>query len=61
MKKFLLSLVTDVDWDGDAAKVAGLIMMICGLVGFFLGKSQFEFLLITGGAMITSGKWSTQG
>jgi len=42
MKKFLQSLVTDREWDADVTKVAGLALVVFGLVGFFFGKSGFE-------------------
>lgn len=56
--KFLVSLVTDKDWDGDAAKFFGLALIIAGLVGFFLGKSEFQWVIGFGATMIATGKWA---
>lgn len=56
--KFLLSLVTDKDWDGDAAKFFGLALIVAGLVGFFLGKSDFQWVIGFGAGMIGTGKWA---
>jgi len=58
--RFVKSLVTDKDWEWDAAKFFGLAIIVCGLVGFFLGKPSFEVLLVIGGTMITTGKWSEE-
>lgn len=57
---FMLSLVTDKDWDGDAAKFFGLGLMIAGVVGFFLAKSGFEWLVGFGATMIGTGKWAEE-
>lgn len=56
--KFLVSLVTDKDWDGDAAKFFGLALIVAGLVGFFLGKSDFQWVIGFGAGMIGTGKWA---
>lgn len=58
--KFIKSLVTDKDWDGDAAKFFGLVLIIAGLVGFFLGKSDFQWVVGLGATMIGTGKWSEE-
>ena len=58
--KFFLSLVTDKDWDGDAAKLFGLALMVSGVVGFFLAKSGFEWLIGFGATMIGTGKWAEE-
>lgn len=57
---FFLSLVTDKDWDGDAAKFFGLALIISGVVGFFLGRSEFQWLVGFGATMIGTGKWSEE-
>ena len=58
--KFLLSLVTDKDWDGDGAKFFGLALIITGLVGWWLGKSEFQWVIGFGATMIATGKWSEE-
>ena len=57
---FIKSLVTDKDWDGDAAKFFGLALCVSGVVGFFLSKSDFQWLIGFGAAMIGSGKWAEE-
>ena len=57
---FLASLVTDKDWDGDGAKFFGLALIIAGLVGFYLGKSDFQWVLGFGATMIGTGKWAEE-
>lgn len=59
--KFLLSLVTDIQWDGDSAKVFGLAMIICGVVGFFLRMPDFQWVIAFGAGLVGSGKFSAQG
>lgn len=59
--KFLHSLVTDKDWDADATKVFGIAVVVCGLVGFFLGKHDFQWVIVFGAGLISSGKFSAQG
>ena len=58
--KFLASLVTDRDWDGDAAKVFGLALISAGVVGFFYSKPDFQWVIITGASMVGTGKWSEE-
>lgn len=57
---FLKSLVTDKEWDGDAAKFFGLALIISGLIGFFLGKSDFQWVIGFGATMIGTGKWAEE-
>jgi hypothetical protein len=57
---FIKSLVTDKDWDGDAAKLFGLALMVAGVVGFFLARSGFEWLIGFGATMIGTGKWAEE-
>lgn len=59
--KFILSLFTDIDWDGDSAKVFGFGILILGAFGFWYEKQGFEIVMTIGGGMIASGKWSKQG
>ena len=57
---FIFSLVTDKDWDGDAAKFFGLALIVAGVVGFFLSRSGFEWLIGFGATMIGTGKWAEE-
>lgn len=59
--KFLASLVTDKDWDGDPAKVCGIALMVIGVIGFFCGIRDFQWVIGFGAGMIASGKFSSQG
>lgn len=59
--KFIKSLFTDIDWDGDPAKVFGAALMICGVVGFFFQKNDFQWLVMFGSGLIATGKFSKQG
>lgn len=58
MKKFLKSLFTDAEWDYDISKVVGFIMVIIGFIGYFMGKDGWQWIIITGGGAIASGKLS---
>ena len=58
--KFLKSLFTDGDWDGDPTKVIGIIIVTAGIVGYFLGKDPLVMLAF-GGGLIATGKFSPQG
>lgn len=55
------SLFTDADWDADATKVFGFAVVTCGLVGFFLQKQDFQWVIVFGSALISTGKFSRQG
>lgn len=41
-KNWLASLFTDKEWDCDITKVLGFGIVVAGIVGFFLGKSDFQ-------------------
>lgn len=58
--KFIKSLVTDKDWDGDGAKFFGIALIIAGLVGFFQGKPDFQWVIGFGAGMIGTGKWAEE-
>lgn len=60
MKKFLKSLFTDGEWDGDLTKVLGFCIVVLGIVGWFMGKDPLP-LLGFGGALAATGKFSQQG
>jgi hypothetical protein len=55
------SLFTDADWDADATKVFGFAVVTCGLVGFFLQKQDFQWVIVFGAGLISTGKFSKQG
>ena len=56
IEKFLLSLVTDAQWDADGAKVAGWLCLGIAALGFFLGYERFDVFLYSGiGALTLKG------
>jgi len=55
------SLFTDAEWDADATKVFGFGVIVAGLVGFFMGKADFQWVIVFGAGLISSGKFSKQG
>jgi len=58
--KFIKSLFTDGQFDGDLVKVAGFALIVVGVVGWFLGKDP-AFIVGFGAALAASGKFSKQG
>ena len=61
MKKFIKALFTDGAWDGDATKFVGFLIVVAGIVGFFLRVPGFEVVLVFGAGLIATGKFSAQG
>lgn len=68
MKSFILKLLkqvaslgTDKDWDADAVKIFGIVLIIVGLVGWWYGKSDFQWVIGFGTSLVASGKFSSQG
>lgn len=61
MKKWLKSIFTDREWDADATKIFGFCIVIAGIVGFFMSKNDFQWLIGFGASLIASGKFSEQG
>ena len=61
MKKFIKSLFTDREWDADLTKVLGFVIVMAGLVGFFLGKNDFQWVTVFGSGLIATGKFSKEG
>lgn len=59
--KHLKALFTDGEWDADLVKIMGVALIVIGLVGFFMGKAGFEWVIGFGAGMATSGKFSKQG
>lgn len=60
-KNWLTSLFTDREWDTDLTKVLGFIVVMAGLVGFFLGKNDFQWIVMFGSGLIATGKFSKEG
>lgn len=60
-RNWLTSLFTDREWDTDLTKVLGFIVVIVGLVGFFLGKNDFQWTIMFGSGLIATGKFSKEG
>lgn len=64
MKKILhqiKSLFSDRDWDLDPTKLFGFGIVVAGLVGWWQGKSGFEWIIGFGAALISTGKFSKEG
>lgn len=61
MKKWLKSIFTDRDWDADATKIFGFILIIAGMVGWWFGKSEFQWVIGFGAGLIGTGKFSSEG
>lgn len=60
-KNWFTSLFTDKDWDFDITKVLGFGIVVTGLVGFFLEKSDFQWIIAFGSGLIATGKFSKEG
>jgi hypothetical protein len=58
--KFIKSLFTDGEWDGDLVKVMGAALIITGVVGWFLGLDP-TVVFLTGAGLAATGKFSKQG
>lgn len=61
MKKLIKSIFSDREWDADATKIFGFLIVLAGLVGFFLGKSDFQWVVGFGAGLIATGKFSKEG
>ncbi len=61
MFKQFKSLFTDKDWDADAAKVFGVSLILAGAVGWWFGKSDFQWIIGFGAGLVSTGKFSAQG
>ena len=60
-KNWFTSLFTDRDWDCDITKVLGFGIIVVGLIGFFLEKPDFQWLMAFGSGLIATGKFSKEG
>lgn len=61
IKNWFTSLFTDREWDCDLTKVIGFAIIVAGIVGFFLNKSDFQWLMAFGSGLIATGKFSKEG
>ena len=61
MKQFFKSLFTDGEWDGDVVKVFGVILIICGIVGFFLAIPEWQWIIGFGSTLVATCKFSIKG
>ena len=60
-KNWFTSLFSDREWDCDITKVLGFCIIVAGLVGFFVGKSDFQWIIAFGSGLIATGKFSKEG
>lgn len=60
-KNWFTSLFTDREWDTDLTKVIGFAIVVAGIVGFFMEKSDFQWLMAFGSGLIATGKFSKEG
>lgn len=60
-KNWFTSLFTDRDWDFDLTKVLGFCIVVTGIVGFFLSKADFQYIIAFGAGLIATGKFSKDG
>lgn len=68
MKEFVLkvlkqvaSIFTDKDFDADAVKIFGIALVVAGVVGWWFGKQDFQWVIGFGASLVASGKFSSQG
>ena len=60
-KNWFTSLFTDREWDTDLTKVLGFLIIVAGLVCFFLEKSDFQWIVGFGSTLVATGKFSKEG
>jgi hypothetical protein len=60
-KNWFTSLFSDREWDFDLTKVLGFAVVVAGIVGFFLGKDNFQWIVMFGSGLIATGKFSKEG
>ena len=60
-KNWFVSLFTDREWDTDLTKVLGFFIILAGLTGFFLNKSDFQWVIGFGATLVATGKFSKEG
>ena len=54
-------MFTDREWDTDLTKVLGFFIILAGLTGFFLNKSDFQWVIGFGATLVATGKFSKEG
>lgn len=57
MNRFFKSLFTDREWDADLSKIVGFACVVCGVVGFFMGKDNFPWVIGFGAGLLG---WKSQ-
>lgn len=55
------SIITDNQWDADPTKIFGLVLVIAGIVGWWIGKPDFQWIVGFGTGLISTGKFSKEG
>ena len=60
-KNWFTSLFSDREWDFDLTKVLGFGIIVFGLVGFFLCKPDFQWVIAFGSGLVATGKFSKEG
>lgn len=55
------SLFTDREWDADVTKVFGVALVIAGCIGWWKGKTEFQWIIGFGAGLISTGKFSKEG
>lgn len=60
-KNWFTSLFSDKEWDFDITKVLGFAVVVAGIVGFFLERSDFQWIVAFGSSLIATGKFSKEG
>lgn len=59
--KVLHSMFSDKDWDADITKIAGFLLAVCGVVGFFVAIPEWSIMLLIGTTAMATGKFSKEG
>jgi hypothetical protein len=59
--KQVASIFTDKDFDADVVKVFGVALVVAGIVGWWYGKADFQWIIGFAVPLIISGKFSDQG
>lgn len=52
MKAFIHSIFSDSEWDADLAKLTGFILVVVAVVGFFIQKDGWQWLMGFGAGLI---------
>ena len=59
--KFIKSLLTDGQWDGDLTKVFGAVLIVVGIVGWLFFDRDPAYVIGFGALLAATGKFSAQG